>query len=452
MHGRVKVKTTEQQEKERKIERTAKLKAYRQAMSTILSRRDEGHKDATQLKATAQVLQSNPDITTLWNIRKEVLLDIFKSDESASEKDTILAKELELTQSCLMVNPKSYGAWYHRTWSLQQMVNPNWNKELALCDRYLKLDERNFHCWDYRKWVASQAKVSCQNELEFTMEKIGENFSNYSAWHYRSKLLPILYPGHSAQTIQEDKVHSELDLVQNAAFTDPEDSSAWFYHTWLLGKEEERVKIVFCALQSDTLTLSLTKPVQNSQIVLKLHGEAKESIWTGVDDRFDSLWVTRISRPSEGKIQVSLEDQEVTLSLEKDKEESLVKGDGWKSLTNRFVNPPNQKTKEVLKQALENCSQLLELEPDSKWTLYTKALILLALESQTNHQEVLSCLEKLKMLDTARANYYSDVKNRLESEYLIEREEWTLLGEKYSESNVAYHRQYILPAAFRNAL
>ena len=29
MHGRVKVKTTEQQEREKKIERDAKLKAYR---------------------------------------------------------------------------------------------------------------------------------------------------------------------------------------------------------------------------------------------------------------------------------------------------------------------------------------------------------------------------------------------------------------------------------------
>ena len=37
MHGRLKVKTTEQQEKEKKIERAAKLKSYRQVRAKYLN-------------------------------------------------------------------------------------------------------------------------------------------------------------------------------------------------------------------------------------------------------------------------------------------------------------------------------------------------------------------------------------------------------------------------------
>ena len=51
MHGRLKVKTTEQQEKEKKIERAAKLKSYRQVRAKYLR--------ASLLSVTA-VINHNP--------------------------------------------------------------------------------------------------------------------------------------------------------------------------------------------------------------------------------------------------------------------------------------------------------------------------------------------------------------------------------------------------------
>ena len=128
-------------------------------MAAIISRRKEGAWDEKQLKLTAGVLMANPDIHTLWNIRRECVESIIsdlekkmeteksegeqresegdaaKSDENTEEtcvkeaeevsrvevSDGLWMKEVELTGQCLLTNPKSYGAWHHRCYSLDKM-------------------------------------------------------------------------------------------------------------------------------------------------------------------------------------------------------------------------------------------------------------------------------------------------------------------------------------------
>lgn len=229
MHGRLKVKSTEVQKEEKRKEQQKKLTAYRMGMKKILSSRKSDSYDAESFAIASQLLFVNPDIYTLWNYRKEVILiekDKSCEDETEGEEKFIkfLESEISLTEQCLLANPKSYGSWHHRYWVLMLHPKPNWDKEFNLCNKYLSYDDRNFHCWDYRRLLVNKIGITLSAELKFSEDRLNVNFSNYSSWHYRSKL----------RTLDESSVEGELSLVQSAVFTDPADSSAWFYLRWVL--------------------------------------------------------------------------------------------------------------------------------------------------------------------------------------------------------------------------
>lgn len=118
-------------------------------------------------------------------------------------------------------------AWHHRRWIIDRF-NVDYQHELALCREFLRQDQRNFHCWNYRRFVVDAFGVKPEDELQFSADKIIENFSNYSAFHHRSLFLK------RAGRIARDSLKDELQIVENAIFTEPDDQSAWWYHQFLL--------------------------------------------------------------------------------------------------------------------------------------------------------------------------------------------------------------------------
>jgi geranylgeranyl transferase type-2 subunit alpha len=186
----------------------------------------------------------NPDFYSLWNYRRDILNSFFT--QSPEKKAEYCARELKLVEQSFSANPKSYGAWHQRQWVIDQGVS-DIAQELSLCDHFLQLDARNFHCWNYRRWVAEKAytcgAATPLTELKFSTQKINQDFSNYSAWHYRTVLIPRIYTENRDKETPNPEwldfsavIDQEFELVSRAFYVDPEDQSGWLYHRWLLGR------------------------------------------------------------------------------------------------------------------------------------------------------------------------------------------------------------------------
>ncbi|KIJ44241.1 hypothetical protein M422DRAFT_168406, partial [Sphaerobolus stellatus SS14] len=76
-------------------------------------------------------------------------------------------------------------------------------------------------------------------ELGYTARKIESNFSNFSAWHQRSKVFSTVWEGVPEKERRRMK-DDEFDLIKQAMYTDPGDQSVWLYHRWLIGSGDDR--------------------------------------------------------------------------------------------------------------------------------------------------------------------------------------------------------------------
>ncbi|XP_055639307.1 geranylgeranyl transferase type-2 subunit alpha [Toxorhynchites rutilus septentrionalis] len=430
MHGRLKVRTSAEEAIRKRKEQDQKAKAFRSGMSRVLAKKAAGELDDEMMVLTGKILGSNPDIATLWNLRRLCILKLFDEDK---ENQKLFDNDLGFTEMCLQVNPKSYCAWHHRCWVLENAPSPNWQKEVDLCTKYLKLDERNFHCWDYRRYVTEKAKIPAEKELEFCTEKIRNNFSNYSSWHYRSKLLPVLHPNKDdpSRPISEEKLREELELVLTAAFTDPNDSSAWFYQRWLLGYSQPELDIAAFRIEvaRKLAVVTFTRPVnlrhKNVNLSFNFTNEMNHaSNWVpaSASDSYCVTWILRdvhINLPDHEEYVLSFTDEyNMTHSL---KCKKLCNASLFGINKPKFEHEFGQSIVDVLKAQLESCQQLLEYEPDSKWTLLTAALLMKALDAEGYHDRILGYLEKLQEVDPLRVGYYRDLTAKWSIEIRLKR-------------------------------
>lgn len=220
--------------KQQEQDERPQIEHFKTLVTDVLKLRDSKEFDAhASLKVTGELLLLNPDLMTAWNLRKKALLSLLHNKEC----EALIKEELEFGVSAIKVNPKSYGAWYHRKWLITKLhdfgVHFGLVVEIKLCSKLLDLDSRNFHCWNYRWFLFQTFDVSVQDEFNFTTQMIYKNFSNYSAWHRRSLLFPMLMDNLNGEEVRK-AIINDLKLIKSAYFTEPADQSCWFYLRWII--------------------------------------------------------------------------------------------------------------------------------------------------------------------------------------------------------------------------
>ena len=240
---------------EEKAKNELQLKKLKAIQEQILKIRSKNKYDPKTMDFLLKSSVLMPDYPTLWTIRK-ILIEQHLPSINEDESMEFLLKEIKSITPIMMKNPKSYLLWYHRIWCLVKCIEIEIKKgtqleksvligEIELCNKFFLKDDRNFHCWNYRVKILSLISIYFQNtfekfiegELKFTIEKVKINFSNFSAWLYRSKLIPIYFVQHNIKWNTKEALDffkDDLELIKKAIYTDPKDQSPWNYLSWLI--------------------------------------------------------------------------------------------------------------------------------------------------------------------------------------------------------------------------
>lgn len=217
-----------------------------------------------------------------------------------------------------------------------------------------------------------------------------------------------------------------------AAFTDPDDSSAWFYQRWLLGYSAPELDIAGFRINNKMAVISFSKPINlnDGKYSFQLNTFNNLSVMKWIPSKegslYDTTWFLKDS------INIKFETQLFELSVLVDGKSKYTIGlsvfdqDLIGVKTPKFGYEFGQAVKEELKGQLDSCNQLLEYEPESKWTLLTASLLMRAIDRKEHHSKTVEFLKKLEEVDPMRKGYYQDLGSKWNLENKID--EWINLG------------------------
>ncbi|KTG36769.1 hypothetical protein cypCar_00009232 [Cyprinus carpio] len=161
---------------------------------------------------TCTLLLLNPDFTTAWNVRKELMQCGVLNPE----------KDLYLGKLALSKHPKSPETWIHRRWVLQWL-----QKECSPSGQEPK-DQAEPRGDTVRRRQCERLQRALQEEMRVCADAAGRYPSNYNAWSHRIWILQNMAKGNLKV------LHDELSSTRLWVSMHVSDHSGFHYRQHLL--------------------------------------------------------------------------------------------------------------------------------------------------------------------------------------------------------------------------
>jgi hypothetical protein len=451
MHGVSRAEESDAAALEKKAKKASELRTAQSAFLSAaadarLNDLDGESNVLVLMDLSLRVAQLNPELYSIWNCRRRCILPSLTDCKGDDDFARILGEELALVQRILPQHPKSYALWSHRLWALgllrERNVSAVVDREYALIDKMLGLDERNFHAWAYRLLLNRLTSRDAVSEMMFATNKIKRNFSNYSAWHYRLHYACAVSP-HNVPPAEATA--ADLDMVHTAFFTDADDQSAWVYYSFLIriaGPRDVMCSVWACpAKHGIQLCICFDRPILPSLRVSSVDFGDIQTSWVPNRRHFCYLkgkaamlhcdtWCTTLPSSLLGSsVKISLDDSSDVHPW------GGARGLNLRSQVFEVTVPTSSSTSSPLclsRARIDTCRdgcavasvididaeckmlrELRELEPENKWVVSALCDVLSC--DGTRLRELLPLFQELQVLDTKRKAMYKDHETRIKS-------------------------------------